>query len=322
MPESSGTDGATSVADRILDEVKIPTLPEAAVKLLTLCRDELAGAGEIVRVVELDPALSARLLKVANSAAFGQQCRVDTLTRAAVVLGNENLQVVSLGFYLTRGWDGMGFKGFDVREFWRDSVLRACLARRLAKAVRFEPCEQAFLVGILQDIGTLIMGTYFAEEYAAVVHDRSLDVVCRQALENARFGTDHAQVTKSLAQRWRFPDTLVKALGRKCTEPPLARSKDSDEILWQISHFCGAVPFSPDGQTARLGGQLRNVAYCALGLSFEGLSNVFTDVVEQFNALRGVFVHLIPDGCEVESIMREAAELIRSSDTQINEEIS
>ena len=89
-------------ADLILDSVKVPSLPEAAMRLMSLCRDGQAGAAEVVRVVELDPALTARILKVANSAAFGQQRRIGTLSRAAVVLGNEALKVVALGFYLSR----------------------------------------------------------------------------------------------------------------------------------------------------------------------------------------------------------------------------
>ncbi|MEE9294955.1 MAG: HDOD domain-containing protein, partial [Phycisphaerae bacterium] len=155
----------SNIAQEILDSVRIPSLPEAAVKLLSLCRDDQVSAGEIVGVVEMDPALSTRVLKLANSAAFGQQHRVSTLTRAAVVLGNENLKVVALGFYLSAGWEGMGFAGFDIREFWRDSVIRACLARRLAKCADYQPAQTAFLVGMIQDIGTLILGTHFGALY-------------------------------------------------------------------------------------------------------------------------------------------------------------
>lgn len=311
--------GRPTNAEQILDAVKIPSLPEAAVKLLTLCRDVHVGAGEIVSVVELDAALSARLLRVANSAAFGQGGKVATLTRAAVVLGNENLKVVSLGFYLSGGWDKMGYTGLDLREFWRDSVLRACLARRIAKEVSFHPAEQAFLVGMVQDIGTLILGTYFGLDYADVIGECRGDNLRRQAEENSRFGTDHAEVAAVLARRWNFPEMLTTALGRQCTPPPMTRVTDASELLWQIAYFGAVVPFSHDRQTARIGMQLRNLSYSGLGLTFESLSEVFTDTVEQFNALRGVFAHLIPKQFEAETIMQEAAAVIQSFDTAIDE---
>lgn len=309
----------SNIAEGILDSVKIPSLPEAAVKLLSLCRDDQVSAGEIVGVVELDPALTTRVLKVANSAAFGQQHRVSTLTRAAVVLGNENLKVVALGFYLSAGWEGMGFAGLDIREFWRDSVIRACLARRLAACADYQPAQTAFLMGMIQDIGTLILGTHFGALYGESHAGVRGNNTRRKVVERAEFGTDAVEVAAALALRWKFPEPLVQSLGRQWTEPPFMRAADPDERLWQIAYFCASVPFAPDRQTARLNGQLRSLAFSALGLSWESMSEVFTDTVEQFNILRGVFSHLIPRGCQVALIMEQAAEFIRSCDVQINE---
>lgn len=317
MPHAHAPLCQSTVTNRILNCVRLPSLPEAAVQLLNLCRDEGVSAGEIVRVIELDPALSTRLLRVANSPIFGQQNRVSTLTRASVVLGNENLRVAALGFYLSSGWERLGFKGFDVREFWRDSILRACLARRLAKTIGYQPAERAFLAGLLQNIGTLILGTHFGSAYADFLEDYRSDNTGRLEAETATFGTNHVEIASALAERWRFPETLVVALSRQCTEPPLTRSTDCDELFWQVSYFCAGVPFSPDRQTARVGAALRSVAYGGLGLSFESLSNVFNEVVEQFNTLRDVFVTLIPGECDVGAILREAAVLIESFDSDI-----
>ncbi len=311
-----------SIAEGIIASVEIPTLPEAAVKLLTMCRDELTAAGEIVRVVELDSALSARLLKIANSAAFGQSGRVTTLTRAAVVLGNENLRVAALGFHLSNALDGVGLKGADLREYWRDSVIRACLARRIAQAVGHQPREEAFLVGMLQNIGTLILATHFGPLYDEATGDCRGDAAARQACENAHFGTDHAEIGRTLARQWRFPELMADAIGKQCTEPACFQTREVGEVLWQIAYFCAAVPFSSDRQTARLGASLRNLAVSAFELSMEGLSNVFTDTVEQFNALHAVFAHMIPNDCDAASIMGEAQHLIESFDTEINEGIS
>jgi HD-like signal output (HDOD) protein len=321
-PMASGPDTAsvTKVSDEILDAVNIPTLPEAAVKLLTICRDPFVGAAEIVRVVELDTALSARVLKIANSAAFGLKRRINTLTSAAVVLGNENLKVVALGFHLCKGWDSLGGEGFDVREFWRDSVVRACLARRLAQSVGYQPREEMFLLGMLQDIGTLIMGTHLGSAYRDVSSGFGDDANARCSIERSQFGTDHVMVASRLAERWDFPPNLAGAMTKQCVEPPCVRSTDPAELLWQVGYFCAMVPFSRDRQTAQVCGRLRNLSYGAFELSFEGLSDVFTDAVEQFNALRNVFSRVLGVECDVENMMAEAREFIEASDTELSGE--
>ena len=322
MNESPGSVVDSSAAETILRSVKIPSLPEAALNLLAVCRDELAGSSEIVRVVELDPALSARLLKVANSSYFGQKYLVSTLTRAAGVLGNEHLKAAALGFYLSAGWEHLGHAGFDHAEFWRDSILRGCLGRQLAHAIELHPAEQAFLVNLLGDIGTLILATHFGEEYLTVFDAARGDFLRRRDMERARFHTDHAQIAQTLAQQWQFPVLLVAALGRRCTEPPLARRSDPSTLLWQLSYFCAAVPFATDRQTARLRTSLRHLAISAFGLSFEALGEVFTGAVEQFNVLRHVFSNLAPAECDPATLMEEAAGMIESFDPQVTEWIT
>lgn len=308
----TGTDSLVDsrLTDYILDSIKIPSLPEAAAHLLELCRDEFAGSNEIVRVVELDTALSARLLKVANSSYFGQQYRVSTLTRAAVVLGNEHLKAAALGFYLSSSWRHLGHSSFDLREFWRDNILRGCLGRQLAWAIEMHPTEQAFLVGMLGDIGSLVLSTHFKERYAPIFEQARGDFIRRRELERAELGTDHVEVARLLATRWKFPEVLVSALGKRCIEPPMSRVHEASTLLWQMSYFLAAVPFATDRQTARLAASLRHLAISAFELSFEALSNVFTAAIEQFNILRNVFLELSPADCDTDGLMMEAARLM------------
>lgn len=301
------------LVDEIFQSVKIPSLPEAAANLVMLCRDEHVSASELVRVIELDPALAAKLLKVANSSYFGQQQRVCTLTRAAVVLGNDYLKAVALGFYVGTGWQHFDCPGFNIRQFWRDCILRACLAGQLATASEYRHRELAFLVGLIEDIGSLILATHFGAPYIETLNSHGRDFVQRRPIERSIFGTDHAYVTGALAKFWGFPDLLVTSLNRQCDLPPLAATRDPIEGLWQIAHFCAAVPFSSDRQTAKVKDSLRSLAISAFGLSFEGLCQVFTSVVEQYNTVCTVFSNLNPADCHPEILMEEAAEWIRTS---------
>lgn len=305
------------VAEAILDSVRIPSLPEAAMNLLLTCRDTRSSANEIVRIIELDPALCARLLHVANSTYFGQRGQVSTLTRAAVVLGNQHLRAAALGFFLASGLDRLGHKGFDLREFWRDSILRACLGRQLARAVDLHPAEQAFLLGMLSDVGSLILVTHFGGPYADVYNRERSDFARRCEVERQAFGTDHGRVAYALARRWGFPEILLSAMAHRCAEPPTMRTAFPATTLWQLAYFCAAVPFAVDRQTAKLTSSLRRLAVTAFGLSFEGLSDAFTLAIEQFNILGNVFSNVSPVECDPAMMAGEAERLMNSLGSEV-----
>lgn len=315
MTSAAGDHDESRLVDDIFQSVRIPSLPEAAANLVMLCRDEHVSANELVRVIELDPALAAKVLGVANSSYFGQQHRVCTLTRAAVVLGNDYLKAVALGFFVGTGWQHLDCPGFNIRQFWRDCILRACLAGQIATASEYRHRELAFLVGLIEDIGSLILATHFGEPYIELLDSHGRDFAKRRPIERAKFGTDHAYVTGALAQRWGFPELLATNLGRQCDRPPLAATRDPSDGLWQIAHFCAAVPFSSDRQTAKVKDSLRSLAISAFGLSFEGLCQVFTSVVDQYNTVSTVFSNLSPADCNPELLMAEAAEWFSTSST-------
>ncbi len=310
------------VVDRILDRAELPSLPEAALRLLELCRDERVGTQEIVKVLELDAALSARLLRVANSSYFGQQYLVSTLTRAAVVLGNEHLRAAALGFLLTRGWNRLGHDDFDIREYWRDNIIRACLGRELATVMKLHPAEQAFLVNLLSDLGTIVMVTYYGSEYIDIYRQYRFDSTARCQVERDEFQTDHATVGRTLALRWKLPESLVTGIGRRCAEPPYMQTRDPSLIMWQLSYFCAQVPFAADKQTAQIKSALRHLAICSFGLSFEALSAAFLAAIDQFNFLRDVFSDLSPADCDATTLMAEASTLFDSIDREVAERVS
>ncbi len=322
MSEQATSAIGTEWANEILDNVRIPSLPEAASELLSVCRDSEAGASDLVEVIELDPALTARLLKVANGAFFGQRGKVGTLGRAVVVLGNEYIRVAALGFYVANTMKQVVPNGFNMRDFWRDSVLRACLSRQLAQRVNDSPTEQAFIVGLLSDVGTLALSSHFGQKHAECLQRCRWDWDRRLSVERSCLGVDHAELGKLLAERWSFPEDLVHAIGRHWDKPPMQKTSDVQQQLWQIAYFCSLLPFSMDRQTVKVPDSLRLLALSAFGLSFEGLSAVFTETVEQFNAIQAVFTAVLPHDCDAQAIMDEAARMIQSLDVENEDAIS
>lgn len=322
MSNQSGSAIGTEWANEILDNVKIPSLPEAASELISICKDAEASAADLVEVIELDPALTARLLKVANGAFFGQRGKVGTLSRAVVVLGNEYIRVAALGFYVTSTMKQVTPSGFDIREYWRDSVLRACLARQLANKLSNSPSEQAFVAGLLAEVGTLALASHFGQKYAECLQRCRWDWDRRLSVERSCLGVDHAEIGRLLAERWGFPDELIQAIGCHWNKPPMQKTVDTQQQLWQVAYFCSMLPFSMDRQTVKVPDSIRLLALSAFGLSFEGLASVFTETVEQFNAIQAVFTAVMPHECNAQAIMDEAAEMIAALEVENTEAIS
>jgi HD-like signal output (HDOD) protein len=151
---------------RILACPTLPSLPAVALELLRLCRDEETNLRRVAEAISRDPALSARVLRAANSASLAARGKVSTLTRAVPLLGSNATLALALSFSLVRGRRRDDRSGFDHRIFWRRAVFSALAGRVLAESgVRSADPEEAFLAALLQDLGVLALAEVFPAEY-------------------------------------------------------------------------------------------------------------------------------------------------------------
>jgi diguanylate cyclase (GGDEF)-like protein len=189
----------------------LPTLPSVALKVLDLCQRENLDLPEIAKVISNDPALAAKMLKTVNSPAFALRQEVRTLSHAVMLLGVNSVRTLVLSFSLLR--DVRKGQRAALTTYWKRSVLAGLCARELSNALKFPYREEAFLAGLLQDIGILALrhlgdGVYNdLLENAAWDHDRLI------AGEHAAFDCDHAEVGAWLVGKWRLPERFVHAVG-------------------------------------------------------------------------------------------------------------
>jgi HD-like signal output (HDOD) protein len=203
---------------RILSCPGLPTLPAVALELLRLCRSEDVDLRSVAGCVSRDPAIAARVLRVANSAAVARG-HVATLTRAVPLLGSNTVLAIALSFSLVRGRRRELAAGFDHVAFWRRAVYSAVGSRALADQDGVDR-EEAFLAGLLQDLGVLALAEAFRTDYGDTWlrsrgdHDRLAE------LERERFGAAHPEVTELLARQWNLPEALREtALGSHVLPP-------------------------------------------------------------------------------------------------------
>lgn len=191
---------------------ELATLPATVVRLLDLLRDADTCATEVQVVLERDPAMTANILKLSNSAYYGVRRTINTVRDALVLLGNRAVTTLAFatGMSPVLRRDLAGY-GLSRDEFWGHCLATAA-ASSLAADLRGDRrwrC-QAFTAGLVHDIGMLVMDDHLVaegEQLPPAVDDREQCV-----LETAHFGYDHAEVGAALAESWGFPETLTAAI--------------------------------------------------------------------------------------------------------------
>jgi diguanylate cyclase (GGDEF)-like protein len=189
-------------------ENTLPSLPAAALEVLRLCQDPNAEIAELAEVLAHDPMLAGRVLRVANSAFYHQRNEVATLRGAAMVLGMRALKIVALGFTLANELPRKGVSaGLDLGVFWHRSLVNAVIARSLARSVDRALVEEAFLCGLLSELGKLALTHATPETYESVVADG--DGWPTDELECERLGFSSSEATEVILRGWQVPDVVV-----------------------------------------------------------------------------------------------------------------
>jgi putative nucleotidyltransferase with HDIG domain len=191
---------------------ELPPFPSIAVKLLQLLSDEEVQVKELIELLRSDAALSAELLRRANSAMYGARTQVSSLQQGLVLLGFDQVRslamAVALGSYVKSA-----MRIAALRRCWRHSLATALLSERLGKAVSFES-DRAYTAGLLHDIGLLGLMVNYPKEYAnllLVSHENGFDI---RVTEQAMFDVDHCEAGAWLARQWSFPAEILESVRR------------------------------------------------------------------------------------------------------------
>ena len=181
-------------------------------KLLALTAADDYDMREVVRCVECDPALTARLLRVVNGARYGLRHRVTGVRRAAAYVGRRSLRLLAVTFSLT---DRFGGGAALHAEVWRRAAVSAAAAAELAKAVPGGqtggvPADEAYTAALLSDVGVMLLAGYAPDDYPALHAGLPHGLALLDA-ERLRFGADHAEVGGRFLAAWGLPEELAAA---------------------------------------------------------------------------------------------------------------
>lgn len=202
---------------------RLLSLPEVFHRIERELDSPESSLEEVARLISNDPALSIRLLHVANSAIFGFPSRITTVTRAVQLLGLRQVRDLSLAILVTSTFGDPGVKGLDAGAYWRASVLRAVSATELARKGGMSEPERLFLLGLLADLGHMVMYLTIPDEALGAAQLASAGHRPLHLVERETIGCDHGEVGAALLSQWRLPDSFARAVASQF-EPKLAGS--------------------------------------------------------------------------------------------------
>ncbi len=203
----------TTVFDPMKHSAAIPSMPQVAVRFLEIVQDPDFDYREVVEVLSSDPGTTSDILRLANSSLFGVTRKVTALPHAMTLLGIRRVRALVLGRYVVESIGQKGCASVEPAYYWRRSLTTAVLAARLADALTPDRREEAFIAGLLADIGIVILDEAIPKKYRAIAEQYKAGGNPDLAVtEKALLDTNHGQVSAAVLDRWKLPQAVCQAV--------------------------------------------------------------------------------------------------------------
>jgi len=201
-----------SIGEKVSTLRNLPTLPHILIKLIRACNDDNVSLEQISTIIEKDPSLSGKILRLVNSAYYALPRKIGTIKQAVGYLGTNTTKNTAISASVLRAFDRTaGNATMNLKRFWWHSLRCAVTARLLARELRYPGPEEAFLAGLLHDIGRLVLWVNFKEEYGALLREY-MDRPDLLLAGEIRLGLNHCEVGAWLLQRWNLQSFVSDAV--------------------------------------------------------------------------------------------------------------
>ena len=192
---------------------EIPTLPVIYQQLFEMMQDPEVSVPQLAEVISKDQALSAKILHLVNSAFYGVKREIKTISRAVVILGFSAVRNAALAISVFDYFKGEeSNEQCSLEKFWEHSIAVASICKVLTKKANLPWGEEAFVVGLLHDVGKLIMKKYFPTDFTELGQHITTNQQNWYDGERELFKVNHAIIGKTVFRAWQFPDSLIEAV--------------------------------------------------------------------------------------------------------------
>jgi putative nucleotidyltransferase with HDIG domain len=262
---------------------EIPTLPTIYQQLFQMLQDPNVEVSEIAEVISKDQSLAAKVLHLVNSAFYAKNEKINTISRAVVILGFQAVRTATLATGVFDYFEGENEKEEEsLAQYWKHSIAVASICQVIARETGKAQPEEAFVIGLLHDTGKLVMKNYFPQDFQEVIETLKNNPTSWYEAERSLFRVDHAIIGKAIFRSWKFPENVIEAIqlhhnpSPKCSNPELvALVHLADYLAYQVGQ---GAPLSPGPS------ECSAVSYKALGITPEetlDLQETFREEITQ-----------------------------------------
>ncbi len=221
-------DSGNALSQNLDAAAKLPTLPAVAARILDTLRKEGFSSKELADLISVDPALSIKILGLANSPFYSPIGGIDSVYRAIDILGINIVRNLALSFSIIDGMKANGPGQFDYLQFWKQSIIRAVAAASAAKLVN-RYSDEIFIVGLLADIGKLLMTMLRPDDYLDVQRDVNFSGVKDYESERRIFSYSHDDIGSETLKIWGIPEIIYRPIAMHHKE-----TDDDDEYRHHV----------------------------------------------------------------------------------------
>jgi len=213
----------------------LPSLPDIYQRFSEKLQDPTAAATDFSLIIESDPALALRLLRIANSAYYSFSAKITEIPRAITVVGLQELQSMILAVSVVKLFSHLPDQLMNMRKFWKNSIRCGVLARVLGATIHQKPKSSLFTAGLLLDIGSLLIYMRIPEVAKKILVELNRQQKNQCEIETKILGFDHARVGAVLIEYWKLP-TYLQEMVATHHRPALAKDHTADAVLLHQAH--------------------------------------------------------------------------------------
>lgn len=266
------------------------SLPEVCTRVNEMVDDPSRTAEDIGKVISSDPALTARLLKIANSPFYGLSAEVDTVSRAITVLGTVQLRDLILASSSCQTFNGIPTDLISMEHFWHHSIFCGIAARKLANSCMLGRGEALFVAGLLHDVGQLAIFNRRPDRSRLVLlHAKNTKPVGLHISERQVLQFDHMEVGAELTRQWRLPPFLQECVGYH-HDPRRAEQFPKEVAVVHIAQAIASLAENEEFDEKSIDDFVDEVAWEISGLSRDIVESTWKDIEQEMPEVQAMLM--------------------------------
>ncbi len=284
----------------------LPSPPAVATQIIELSSCSTSSLGDVAEVVSVDPALSAKLLRMANSPLYAKQRKVENLRQAIILFGLDGTLNIALSFSLKHSAQDESNSGLDYSIYWKRSLATAMLSQEIIQKTGGASKDSAFLSGILQDIGMLALDKARPDLYVALNSQKNHSHICD--VEKNSIGADHSQVGVWLLEQWHIPEKLIEPIHYSHAETEFDNNALARAVA--CSSLLADIFIADEKNIPKLLHDNINQAKQIVSLNYDSFNEIIKSVSENYSDLASMFDIDLEDSLLLDFISEQAKEVL------------